>query len=829
MPQSKLQRVKNSTNGTRKVWKLQNGWVDLFLDLFFEQYGLPCSYSIKYHHVSSEGSNATYISFKGKCSDQKCHAVIIGNIYNMPKPGENVVLNISTINTMNIKHNKKRFLREPKRSAIGKDLVYDGSCNWRRRMADQSMDYGDAEPPNLYRSSVLRKTKQQYVDKTLGVEGNDPISSIISLKHEVKYNGSIHNIGCDPFFVHYWLPIQEHIYRQNHGKSWNTISVDATGSLVLPIIRTKNKIPSAHIFLYQIITEVDGQTVPLCQQLSEKQDMLSIYYWMANWVNTGISPPDECVCDYSKALIGAITRSLCNRKSLHEYINTCFSYLISDKNILPECYVRIDIAHMIHMICRWKCLSVRKPVKDFYVRSIGLLIKTQDIEDFKKILEMIIIIACAETDGDTDNKLHTPAENSRKNLMNFISRGDTEIPPEEFHDYKGINESDFFEDADSDNVANDDSIPTIQNWISDIKNKAIEESSVKGDRLNALHCPNLVKPLLRICYEFPLWSAVMVPHFGSPNQTATSARVEGYFSTLKSSILSKKVSRMRVDKFLVTHLNSIRGDLKLIGSNNFQEVNEKNQNFESDLEFFDDLYLNNDKNIVLGDKASGESNYTADECGELSSSSDVDVEEKTIENWKNKAQQPPQKKVKRSKYLNSHPEIKMKQKVNQKQVRHRLDIIKNGNLVRPLPINSNKFKATNTCAFDSIVQAVATAYLDSRDYATFIDNSDCKILKFSRSLVHNGANNQLYKERLNILQEYSKKLTLVGQITEYDARANVATLTDKLFSKAPSINQFHTCDNYKCGQTTHNISLFPIDQGKLILGIYFILMEIHYN
>jgi len=61
-----------------------------------------------------------------------------------------------------------------------------------------------------------------------------------------------------------------------------------------------------------------------------------------------------------------------------------------------------------------------------------------------------------------------------------------------------------------------------------------------GDRLNALHCPDLIKPLLHIYSEFPLWSAVMVPHFKSPNLTATSARVEEYFSTLKSSILTKK-------------------------------------------------------------------------------------------------------------------------------------------------------------------------------------------------------------------------------------------------------------------------------------------------
>ncbi|CAI6376002.1 unnamed protein product [Macrosiphum euphorbiae] len=268
----------------------------------------------------------------------------------------------------------------------------------------------------------------------LGIEGNDPIHSIISLKHEVEHNGSIYNIGCDPFYVHYWLPIQEHIIQSKQYNKWKTICVDATGSLVLPIIRTKNKIQSAHIFLYQIITVVDGKTIPISQQLSEKQDMLTIYYWMANWMNTGVTLPDECVSDYSKALLGAITRIFCNRRSLQDYINTCFIYLTGDENQLPECYVRIDVAHMVHIVCRWKCLSLRKPVKDFYVRTIGLLIKLNNIDDFKKTLEIIIVIACSETDGDNVNKLSTPSENARKHLINYISHGDIKMTSEEFND-----------------------------------------------------------------------------------------------------------------------------------------------------------------------------------------------------------------------------------------------------------------------------------------------------------------------------------------------------------------------------------------------------------
>lgn len=157
------------------------------------------------------------------------------------------------------------------------------------------------------------------------------------------------------------------------------MSVDATGSLVLPILRTINKIQSAHIFLYQMVVEIEGKTVPICQQLSEKQDMLSIHYWMSCWTNMGNKSPNECISDYSKALIGAITRSFCNRKSLKDYVKVCFDYLIGIENNLPECFVRIDIAHMVHILCRWKCLKVRYEVRDFYIRSICLLILEKDI------------------------------------------------------------------------------------------------------------------------------------------------------------------------------------------------------------------------------------------------------------------------------------------------------------------------------------------------------------------------------------------------------------------------------------------------------------------
>lgn len=104
------------------------------------------------------------------------------------------------------------------------------------------------------------------------------------------------------------------------------MTVYATGSLIAPLQKTSNKISSGHIFLYQLVVNNSGHSVPIAQQLSEKHDTLNIYYWMANWIVSGRKPPDACLLDYSKALLGAKTRAFSNRMTLEEFSEARFLY-----------------------------------------------------------------------------------------------------------------------------------------------------------------------------------------------------------------------------------------------------------------------------------------------------------------------------------------------------------------------------------------------------------------------------------------------------------------------------------------------------------------------
>lgn len=102
---------------------------------------------------------------------------------------------------------------------------------------------------------MLRKAKQDYRDKILGIELRNPITSLIELNHTMPYAGSIRLIGADPFIVHYWSPEQLIVYNEACKSKINNcrLCIDATGQLIKKTIRTSQNLKSAHIFLYTAV------------------------------------------------------------------------------------------------------------------------------------------------------------------------------------------------------------------------------------------------------------------------------------------------------------------------------------------------------------------------------------------------------------------------------------------------------------------------------------------------------------------------------------------------------------------------------------------------
>lgn len=311
-------------------------------------------------------------------------------------------------------------MKGKRRIQVSKEMV-DANilpCMWRRKEADKLMSFGDNEPSHLPNANVLRKAKEQRRNIDLGISVTDPIENIKQMKYGTHAE-HIHSIGLDPFFVHYWTQEQMAIYLKHS----NFICVDATGSLVKKLKLPTNEL-SAHIYLYQIMVETPTSKMPVFQMLSTIQNTNAILYWFNEIIRIGcthkqnFSYPNQIVCDFDKALMGAVAKSFGKCKSLQDYLQRCFCYLTDLPHCLPSCIIRLDISHYINLISRWDEFKTLHPrVKTFYMLIMGYLTKVTNFQEFENIIRSVIILSNSEGCGLNPNKSDSLAEQALKYLL----------------------------------------------------------------------------------------------------------------------------------------------------------------------------------------------------------------------------------------------------------------------------------------------------------------------------------------------------------------------------------------------------------------------------
>jgi len=208
-------------------------WTDVINDELLKTHKLPCNFIYKRVKVHTDISRSNhFIDFKAQCKDRSCGVNLTGWSDKKPNEGEPLLITVLTVNTkgQEYEHTTKRPLKGIKRKNVGLELENNLACNWRRDNV-KDMEFGSYSPPNLYRLPTLRKLKQEIRNDKLGISKICPIQSLSEFKHSSRYAGSIHSIGFDPFFVHYWSSHQIAMYK-DLSKNYCKISIDATGSLV---------------------------------------------------------------------------------------------------------------------------------------------------------------------------------------------------------------------------------------------------------------------------------------------------------------------------------------------------------------------------------------------------------------------------------------------------------------------------------------------------------------------------------------------------------------------------------------------------------------------
>ena len=564
----------------RKVWS------NVIYEEFWRQYRMPCAFAFKRADITLASDNQTYnLKIGGRCTDKDCLNTFVGTAEVRPD-SHGFIIKVKTRDTRFDNHNRKiRRLNGERRKEARDEMAAEGCAVWRKRKAREMMKPGDIIPPSIPSDAVCRQAKMEGFNAKIGVnkeDSRDIIRSIEKLSETREYSGIIRHVSSLPFVAIYSSAAQMHAYNEFCRLRPAVISLDATGSLVAKLNRPDGR-KSAHIFLYIIAISFDNKTLTVHQMLSETQETEFIALWLWQWMRIGAKQPKEAVCDYSRALLLAMC-TVFNHQTTKAYINICFAAASKPNSELekPATYIRIDVAHLIHLVCRWKCFEkVTHPcIKSFFVRCVSLMVDCQTHAELQKIFLLTCVVGLqTHDDAELGVSLVRTTKEARELLEDFIAfrgeeyREELEVKVEEKNEkyrmeFERMGIKDYVDnqlDPEDISLKNPKVIPEwkkdletgepIVQWVRRQLAKAMEQKS-GGQNLNPFFLPDFIQTLSQLVKEYPLWTAAALP-YDAPH--STSAPAEAAFKDLKTRTFGNLPKPIRIDKFIRVHALDFNG------------------------------------------------------------------------------------------------------------------------------------------------------------------------------------------------------------------------------------------------------------------------------
>jgi len=688
------------------------------------------------------------------------------------------------------------------------------------------MDHNDIEPPHLYSAEVLRTAKHEILKKIYIHE--DPIKALHIMQFD-KLAGTIHNIGLDPFYVHYWGNYQLNVYRAYAVSEPACVYIDATGTIVKKIRKPDNS-NSKHIFLYNCVIHCDRGLFPVAQMLTESHNTNSIQFWLIEWVRSGAPRPREVVCDFSKALLIATVRSFTGYLTIDNYVDACKDIYV------PDCYIRIDVAHFIKKYATF-LKDVRIRIKQFYLFLLGQLILCRNEEMAKMMLTSILVIARSETEGVTQDGSLTICEEHKIKIKSLVSSA----MEESF-------ENTEIEENTNDEENEDNNVNKWTEWAKTIEKDVMEViNTTEGDRENAHYLPKFADRIMKDTKYLPMWSCICRDKFGYGRVPASSAAVEGDFNIIKNVLLKNEETPMRVDEFVSKHVNFLSGRIKLAYSKQLAEedkTEKPNAKINNDTVELNDKIINISKimnlcpvcangdkptgahkcyvckkdvhaidgcSVALGEEGYGQARICKD-CSENNIVNDI-LPSREVENWRGLATT--KEKKTRSKYLQKD-NIENQFLLNDKIMK--IPIMKNGGNItmQSVKLDNKRFSFTNTCAFDSILQLFIAAYFDKDEIKNFILLNNLHIFfQLIVNIATHGIRKHSYRLRGQILNDIFTGTSLPNNCILIDCTVNIGYLCSKLFTKHPPFSEVSKCSN-NCTERKKIFSLLHANINLLI-------------
>ncbi|XP_055308869.1 uncharacterized protein LOC129572793, partial [Sitodiplosis mosellana] len=368
---------------------------------------------------------------------------------------------------------------------------------------------------------------------------DDPFTSIEYLSRSA-FGKCIRGLSLIPFYVMYTSVDQIVMYNIYKKKNKITkVSADSTGSIAHKIVREGRK--SQQIHLYTLVIS-DGFQIPVHSMITDAHNTSLVSYWLREFVRFTGDTPNVFICDMSSVLLNSAAREFAKCDDISEYAEILFNMHTEPNIKIPKCYIRCDRNHFIKLVASCDALKeVSALQKQFYIRSVCLLMNCRRISQAEMILLSILTVAKSEFKGEEADSLFKVR---RQRLFDMIGT----MPDFSKEENISIQSCCSPEKTDLGITSS-----RIKDWLKEMDVQSITER-YDGEK-NNLFNEKFAKYLLSLSETLVLWSGINAQFFNA-DVSASSANVESYFKDLKSSIPHLPC---RADVFMQEHIEMING------------------------------------------------------------------------------------------------------------------------------------------------------------------------------------------------------------------------------------------------------------------------------
>lgn len=294
------------------------------------------------------------------------------------------------------KHQSIRQLRGDRRNQVLDMLECRKPASVRRKVMGENMQEGDPAPAIIPPNSVLRKAKEEGINKILGIKkGQTFWESMQDLKTKSQTAKYMRDGGAMNNMVVYHSQSQIGLYNAIQKSFGHCIAIDATAGISQRVKRNEELGPTP--FLFTIVTRVGKCIVPVAQLLSEMQDANTITWWLNGLIqSSNFKIPRAAVTDRSKAMENALSMAF-NWMSFKNFNEECLRILMGGKTSQDiPCRIRNDIAHLIKSVGDWDCFKNKPHLRGFYLRIIGFMTTLKNFADFQEVTRAVFLVATSE-------------------------------------------------------------------------------------------------------------------------------------------------------------------------------------------------------------------------------------------------------------------------------------------------------------------------------------------------------------------------------------------------------------------------------------------------